>query len=217
LAEISGVTHELRGLVEKTVAQQATLIPRQSVYLEMASSLRAAKSEVIVITYLMYDWDRAERTFEPLHNPPPGVDEFYAAIYDSIRSQSLSYVRVWQVATGHTADAEAVLRANAHLAKECDLINEVGEQHPELARLVITEQLTTASFILVDRTTLFFNIDFYDPSQNVWLSPYMLLVKDTSGTSFRDLQSVVVRLTGKRSEPTKQPGSRALETASPSA
>lgn len=181
--------------VAAAVAHQAHLIPRDAIYPEMAESIRNAQFQVAVITYFMYDWTRRNRTFLKPGHEPPGRDEFYGAIYECIEKRGVEYVRVWQVPPDHIDDAPSVICEEDFHRKERDLIAKIGEEHPELARWIVAEQHTTASFVLVDKRTLFMNIDFYDPHAAIWRSPYMLLIKDAAAEAFADLQSIVMRLT----------------------
>lgn len=196
-ANVTQANRAMQQLTEEVVKRQAELVPRDRIYKVMAKCIREAKSEVAVITYLMADWENLTRTFAPAAVDTPHRGEFYDAIYEAIKNPSLQYLRVWQVPQGKVEDAKALVLGDESHRKECALIEEVGRDHPEQAHLVFTEQLTTASFILVDRRNLFFNIDFYEPANKVWYSPYMLFVKDATGESFRDLQGIIVRLTSK--------------------
>jgi|GEM_PF-3114741 len=196
-SEMISVNREIQKLTEEAVKRQAELIPRDQIYSVMARCIRHARSEVALITYLMADWESLKRTFVPASVDTPNRGEFYDAVYDAIKDPHIQYVRVWQVPQGKIEDARQLVLADETQRKECALIEDISKDHPERARLVFTDQLTTASFILVDRKHLFFNIDFYDSSKKLWYSPYMLFVKDATGESFRDLQSVIVRLTGK--------------------
>jgi hypothetical protein len=183
-------------LVEDCIGRQAALIPRDLVYKEMATSIRNAQREVVVITYLMVDWETGKRTFAPAAVDTPHRGEFYDAVFEVIKNPKVSYIRVWEVPHQRIDEALQVIESDENQKKECALIREVSAKRPDQANFIITHQLTTASFILIDREELFFNIDFYDPQKNIWHSPYMLYVKDVSGEAFSELQAVIVRLTG---------------------
>jgi hypothetical protein len=188
-------------LVEESIGRQAALIPRDLVYKEMATSIRNAQREVAVITYLMVDWETGKRTFAPASVDTPNRGEYYDAVFEVIKNPKVSYIRVWEVPHQRIDEAMQVIESDENQKKECALIREVSAKRPDQANFVITELLTTASFILIDREDLFLNIDFYDPQKNIWHSPYMLYVKDVSGEAFSELQAVIVRLTGRSSVP----------------
>lgn len=188
---------EVKRLVEESIGRQASLIPRDLVYREMAISIRNAREQVAIISYLMVDWETGKRTFLPASVDTPFRGEFYDAVYEAIRNPKVEYIRVWEVPHNRVDEAMKVVESDESQRKECALIREVGRNRPDLARLVVADQLTTASFVLIDQRSLFLNIDFFDPQNNVWYSPYMLFVKDASGEAFNDLRSIIVRLTGR--------------------
>lgn len=204
--------------IASTVAHQAHLIPRDAIYPEMAESIRNAQFQVAVITYFMYDWDNDHRTFlqhgqlQP-DEAPHGRDQFYAAIYECIERRGVEYVRVWQVPTDRLSEAPEVICREAVHQKERNLIVAVAEAHPEMGRWIVAEQQTTASFVLVDKRTLFMNIDFYDPKARIWRSPYMLLIKDAAAEAFADLQSIVTRLSMRETTSLASETARAAEEA----
>jgi hypothetical protein len=187
----------LVAVAQDLARHQAELVPRERIYKVMAECIRGAQSEVAIITYMMADWETGKRTFAPDGADTPHRGEFYDAIYEAIKNPKVQYIRVWQIPAGKIDVAKRMLAENENHRKECALIDEISKNHPEQARLVLTNQLTTASFILIDRKHLFFNVDFFEPEENVWYSPYMLFIKDATGDTFRHLQSVIVRLTGK--------------------
>jgi hypothetical protein len=195
--QILAANKEILQLVDESVGRQAVLILRDQVYRELAISIRNAKTEVAMISYLMVDWETSRRTFLPASVDTPFRAEFYDAVYEAIRNPKLSYIRVWEVPHQRRDEAMQVIETDEFHKKECTLIKEVSKTRPDLARLVIADTLTTASFILIDRKNLFLNIDFFEPEKSLWYSPYMLFIKDASGDSFSELQSVIVRLTGR--------------------
>jgi len=199
LQEMLSSSKNVQRLVEESIGRQAALIPRDLVYKEMATSIRNAQREVAVITYLMVDWETRTRTFAPASVDTPNRGEFYDAVFEAIRNPKVSYIRVWGVPHNRIGEAMQVIESDENQKKECALIREVEKNRPDQARLIIADQVTTASFILIDREDLFLNIDFYDPQKNIWHSPYMLYVKDVSGDAFSELQAVIVRLTGRTS------------------
>lgn len=190
----------IQHLTEEALKRQAELIPREDIYRIMAESIRSATSEVVVITYLMVDWDTGNRNFEPDALGTAHQDEFYDAIYKAIENPKIQYVRVWQVPHEHMSKAKELILSNTRQKRECELIDSISKTRPDRAMMVLTDQLTTASFILIDKRCLFFNIDFYDPMQKMWHSPYMLFVKDAASESFKDLQSLIVRFTTKSND-----------------
>lgn len=192
--EMSANHSRIQAMIENSIGRQAELIPRERVYKDMACCIRDAKSEVAVVTYLMADWQTGTRTFLPAGIDVPHRGEFYDAVYEAIQNPKIEYVRVWQVPHDRRDQALDVINSDAFNKKECELIAEIQPARPDQARLVIASSLTTASFILIDRHHLFLNIDFFDPEKNAWHSPYMLFVKDATGETFADLQSVIVRL-----------------------
>jgi hypothetical protein len=174
-------------LVEESIGRQAALIPRDLVYREMAISIRNARKEVAIITYLMVDWETGNRTFMPASSDTPFRGEFYEAVYEVIKNPKVGYIRVWEVPHNRRDEAMTVIESDENHRRECALIKE----------LIVADQLTTASFVLIDDKSLFLNIDFFDPSTNVWYSPYMLFIKDASGEAFNELKSIIIRLTGR--------------------
>jgi hypothetical protein len=196
--DMSADHSRIQAMIENSIGRQAELIPRERVYKDMACCIRDAKREVAVVTYLMADWQTGTRTFLPAGVDIPHRGEFYDAVYEAIQNPRTEYVRVWQVPHDRRDQALEVINSDAYNKKECELIGEIQPTRPDQARLVIASSLTTASFILIDRHHLFLNIDFFDPEKNAWHSPYMLFVKDATGDTFADLQSVIVRLTSHR-------------------
>jgi hypothetical protein len=186
------------GEITSVVTHQAHLIPRDLIYPEMADSIRNAKSEVAVITLFTYDWDSGRRNFLRPGDEPPGKDEFYDAIYACIEDRDVDYIRVWQVPPERKYIAKAAICEDDYYKTEMELIEKVSRDHPERARCVIAPALTTASYILVDRKTMFMNIDYYEPDERIWLSPYMLMVKDATTHTLDDLRRIVAHLTTPR-------------------
>lgn len=193
--QIKDVNERTRNLVESYLLHSARIIPREMIYPEMAKCIREAKEEVAVVTYFMYDWSGRKRTFTPDEEKLMGRDDFYDAITECIERPNVEYVRIWQVPTEKKAEAlEVIMESNPNHKKEIKKIQKISKNKPDQARLVIADQHTTASFILVDKRNLFINIDFYDHKKNVWYSPYMIFIKDTTGKSFQELKSIIVRL-----------------------
>jgi hypothetical protein len=197
LNQMLEANREIQKLAEQSIGRQAELIPRDEIYKVMANSIRNAQDEVAIVTYMMANWDTKKRTFLPAAVDTPYRGEFYDAVYAAIKDPKIEYIRIWEVPRDRILEARKVIEADEYHKKECALIDEVSRQHPHRARLIFAEQLTTMSFILIDRRSLFLNVDFYDPTKDVWYSPYMLFVKDASGDSFEDLQGVIIRLTEK--------------------
>ena len=172
------------------------LVPRESIYFEMARCIREAKEQVVVCTYFMYDWKNNQRTFAPtVTGGVPGVDEFYEAIYACIVDPDVEYLRLWQVPAEHVKNARDKIVQEQRLAKEIELIDSISPDHPERCRVRIIPESTTASIILIDRRTLFFNIDYFDTERGVWLSPFMLMIRDARGRAFADMKRVIMKLT----------------------
>jgi hypothetical protein len=186
-----------KGLLDDAMKHRAEVIPRESIYPQMASCIRRAKQQVAVVTYYMYDWKQGQRTFLPPEQVVTGKEEFYQAIYDCIENPEVEYIRIWQVPAERKHEALRVIEADPLHRKEIDLIRKVSLQKPDQARLVIAGEHTTASFILVDKKHLFFNVDFFDKERNIWLSPYMIFIKDATEGAFVELNSIIVRLTSR--------------------
>jgi hypothetical protein len=186
---------KVRKAVIDSIEGSAVLVPRGSIYPEMARCIREATNQVVIITYFMYDWESNRRTFEPtVTGTVAGIDEFYEAIYQSILDPNVEYLRVWQVPAERVGEARAKIAEDERLAKEIELIESISPDHPDQCRVKIIPEATTASVILVDRRTLFFNIDFYDADRGLWMSPFMLMIRDARGRAFNDLKRVVVKL-----------------------
>jgi hypothetical protein len=188
-------TIPIKALVDKAFQHMAEIIPRDSVYPEMAKCIRQAEEQVVVMTYYMYDWAQGKRTFLPPEQVVTGKEEFYAAINECIAKHNVEYVRIWQVPEEHHGKVLDIIREDPLHKEEVELIQEMS---PDVARLVIAPVHTTASFILIDRKHLFINLDFYDPDRNLWLSPYMIFIKDASGLAFTGLNSIIVRLMSRK-------------------
>lgn len=195
LTKIESSVDTLKAAVLEAVDSSATLVPRESIYPQMARCVREATEQVVVLTYFMYDWEAGRRTFAPaVQGDAFGIDEFYDAVYACIQDPDVEYLRVWQVPADRIGDAKEKIRQDPKWAREIDLIESLSN-HPERCRLKIIGQSTTASIILVDRTTLFFNVDYRDPERNLWLSPFMLMVRDARGRAFTDMKRVVLKIT----------------------
>jgi hypothetical protein len=186
-----------QAMLDECLKQRAQIIPRESIYPEMANVIRNAKETVAVVTYFMYDWNSKKRTFLPNDQEISGLEDFYEAIYECINRNDVEYLRVWQVPAKKKSAAYKILCENPLHKKEIELIQAISRHHPDLARFIITDQHTTASYILVDRKNLFFNVDFYNTEEGVWYSPYMIFIKDATENAFASLNSIIVRLTSR--------------------
>jgi hypothetical protein len=197
LDAITSALAAVQDKVTQSVDGSAVLVPRESIYPEMARCIREATEQVVVITYFMYDWENQRRTFQPVvTGGVAGVDEFYEAIYACIGDPDVEYLRVWQVPHERIAEARPRIEEDPHLAKELALIDATEPDYPNRCRVKVIAEATTASLILVDRKTLFFNIDLFDADRQTWLSPFMLMVHDARGRAFNDLKRVVLQLSG---------------------
>lgn len=195
VSSMTGLVEKAQRVVDDALKYRAELIPREFVYKEMAKCLRSAEKEVAIITYFMYDWVNKKRTFLPPEQVFEGKEDFYEAVFECIKNPNVEYVRVWQVPSEYKGEALAAIESDPYYKKEVDHIRKISLRTPDLARFVIEDALTTASFILVDRKHLFFNVDFYDKARGLWHSPYMIFVKDATEKAFDGLKSVIVRLT----------------------
>jgi len=194
--EMAQLTEETKELLDDALRHQVEIISRESIYPVMAECLRHAKHQVAVFTYYMYDWDHDQRIFLPPEQVVTGKEDFYEAIYECIEKPEVQYIRIWQVPANHVDNAiDVIEQGDPFHKKEIDLIREKQVQKPDEAMLVVASQHTTASFILVDKRHLFFNIDFYDEDRGIWLSPYMIFVKNAGESAFAVLNSIIVRLT----------------------
>lgn len=193
--KVTSESETVRKLIDSSLKHQAQIIHRDLIYPEMARTIRQAKDQVAIMTYFMYDWEEKRRTFLPLNQAVPGLEDFYDAIYECIRRPDVEYLRVWQVPSGREAEAFEVLCENPLHLKEIELIEEISRNRPDQARFIITSQLTTASIILVDSKHLFINVDYYSAEERVWYSPYMIFIKDATENAFVDFNSIIVRLT----------------------
>lgn len=186
---------KVQDIVTKGVNASAVLVPRESIYFEMATCIRGAEKQVVVLTTFMYDWENDRRTFNPVvQGDTPGVAEFYDAIYDCIERSGVEYVRIWQVPSDHVEDARLKIKREERLRKEIDLIEQLSPDDPHRCRLRVISQSTTASMVLVDQETLFFNVDFFDSERKIWLSPFMLMIRDARGRAFQDMQRIITKL-----------------------
>ena len=186
---------QVQEIITKGVDASAVLVPRESIYFEMATCIRGAQKQVVVLTTFMYDWENDRRTFNPVvQGETPGVGEFYDAIYGCIERSGVEYVRIWQVPSDHVADAPSKIKSEERLRKEIDLIEKLSPDDPHSCRLRIIPVSTTASMVLVDQETLFFNVDFFDSERKVWLSPFMLMIRDARGRAFQDMQRIITKL-----------------------
>lgn len=180
-------------LVEKVIARQADLIPRDVVYREMAQALDAASSHVSVVTLLAVDWESGKRNFGPALTDTPYRSEFYEAIKRTISREGIVYERIWQVPRDKAALALDALFTDPLHKEEFDLIASLRRTNPHLAKFMLAPILTTASFVLIDGKKLFFNFDIMDEETGRLESPYMLFVKDASGVVFEPLNALVAR------------------------
>lgn len=191
---LEAVSNEVLQLVETSIGQQATLIPRANAYKAMAKSIDDAQKEVAVVTYLMANWEAMKRNFVPAEEGTPFRNEYYEAVGRAIESSDIQYKRIWQVPDAHISDARELIDRDAKTKNECLQIEEIQSERPDKARLVIAGQITFASFVLIDNSSLFFNVDVFHPIKKRWYSPYMLFIKDAKGQAFEALQSVIARL-----------------------
>lgn len=191
---LEAVSNEVLQLVETSIGQQATLIPRANAYKAMAKSIDEAQKEVSVVTYLMADWEKKKRNFVPAEEGTPYRNEYYEAVSRAIQSPDIQYKRIWQVPDPHINEARELIDRDEKTKNECIEIEEVQSERPDKARLVIAGQITFASFVLIDNSRLFFNVDVFHPVKKRWYSPYMLFIKDAKGEAFEALQSVIARL-----------------------
>lgn len=188
-------SREIHALVERTVARQATLLPRSEVYKDLAEAISEAKVSVRVITYLAVDWDTGVRNWGPNAPETPFREDFYAAVNKAIANDAVEYERVWQIPPDRTcAEAMEQICSDEFQKEEVSLINKYAEIRADKALFKVATQLTTASFILIDGTKLFFNIDLYNHETKKWDSPYMLFIKDATGEAFEPLKGVIARL-----------------------
>lgn len=180
-------------LVERTIARQADLIPRDIIYREMAQAFNEADSHISVVTLLAVDWESGERTFAPALTETPFRSEFYDAIKKAIEREDVVYERIWQVPREKAGEALEALFTDTVHKEEFDLIEGYRKTNPHLAKFMLAPILTTASFILIDGKKLFFNFDIYDEETGKLESPYMLFVKDASGSAFEPLKGLIAR------------------------
>jgi hypothetical protein len=196
LDTVESSIESLKTMVTESIEGSAILVPRESIYYEMAQCIRNATEQVVICTYFMYDWQNDRRTFGPtVSGTVPGVDEFYEAVYACIEHPRVEYIRLWQVPPEHLSVARSKIIQEQRLAKEVELIESISPDRPELCRMRIIPESTTASMILVDRNILFFNVDFFDSARGMWLSPFMLMIKDARGRAFADMKRIIVKLT----------------------
>ena len=188
------LVNSMQDLLSNALNQQARIVPRHSVYMEMTDCVRNAQSQVSILTYFMYDWDSEKRTFLPPEQAAGGRKEFYESLYDSINNPQVQYTRIWMVPEERMEQALDAIKMDPLHAKEIELISENAVKNSELARFAIVNDYTTASFVLIDKKHLFFNFDLYDKKRNVWLSPYMIFIKDATELAFASLDSIVVKL-----------------------
>lgn len=191
---LEAVSNEVLQLVETSIGQQATLIPRANAYKAMAKSIDDAQKEVAVVTYLMANWEEMKRNFVPAEEGTPFRNEYYEAVGRAIESSDVQYKRIWQVPDAHISAARELIDRDIKTKNECLQIEEIQSERPDKARLVIAGQITFASFVLIDNSSLFFNVDVFHPIKKRWYSPYMLFIKDAKGEAFEALQSVIARL-----------------------
>ncbi len=191
---LEAVSNEVLQLVETSIGQQASLIPRANAYKAMAKSIDEAKNEVAAVTYLMANWEEDKRNFVPAEEGTPHRNEYYEAVSRAIDNPNVQYKRIWQVPDDHISKARELIDRDPKTQNECVQIEAIQSERPDKARLIIAGQITFASFVLIDNSKLFFNVDVYHPIKKRWYSPYMLFIKDAEGEAFEALQSVIARL-----------------------
>jgi len=197
VSSMTDLVEKSQAVVDEALKYRAEIIPRELVYKEMAKCLLKARFEVAIVTFFMYDWESGKRTFLPPEQKISGKEDFYKAVFACIENPKVEYIRVWQVPPERRSQALAAIESDPTYKKEIDLIRKISKQSPDRARFVIEDELTTASFILVDQQHLFFNVDFYDRERKIWHSPYMIFVRDATEQAFAGLNSIIVRLTSR--------------------
>lgn len=195
VAAMSTTVNRLTSVVTTSIEGSAVLVPRDAIYPEMARCIRQAEEQVVVLTTYMYNWEEDRRTFGPVvAGNVPGVDEFYEAIYSCVADPVVEYLRIWQVPAERVSEAREKIMQEPRLAREIKLIESISPDNPERCRVRIIPEAMTASIILVDRKTMYLNVDVYDAERGMWLSPFMLMIKDARGRAFNDMKRVIVKL-----------------------
>lgn len=193
VSEMEKSNSTIFSLVERTVARQADLIPRDVIYQEMAQAFNDAESQISVVTVLSLDPATGERNFGPALRDTAHRKEFYDAIKRAIEREDVVYERIWQVKREEADQALAKLFTDPLNKDEFDTIESYRRTNPHLAKFMMAPLLTTASFILIDGKKLFFNFDILDEETGQLESPFMLFVKDASGNVFEPLRALIAR------------------------
>lgn len=193
----------VEGRIDGLIAQRATLLNRDEAYEAMTRAVDGAKSQVVLLATLFFDWEGHKRTYTTAVTHSQARERLFRALFDAIEREDLEYLRIFQLPPERHSQLTDVLKHDDLYRKEVDLILKIQPDHPERARLVLTEEATNASLVIIDRRQLFINIDIFDPIQRTFKSPYVIFVQDAGEDAFIELTNLITEITTRRYHPSK--------------
>ena len=189
------LAHTTEKHAEELISQKATLIPREMAYDALRKNITGAKRQVILLSYLMFDWDNHNRTFSPTREQRTERTRLFRTLYKAIENENIEYIRIFQLPKDKLNNLNQVLDKDNLYKKEVELISKVSRKNPERARFYVTQQYTPLSIVLVDQQRLYINMDIYDPKTNEYQSPYMLFIQDAAESTFQGIVNMIIRIT----------------------
>ena len=184
--------------VNKLVSQQAKLLSREQAYDAMRHSVENARSQVVLLATVFFDWEAQRRTYATATQHSAAREALFKALFKAIEREDVEYIRIFQLPPERHNQFADVLNRDDLYREEVRLISLIQADHPERARLALTEECTNTSLVMIDRKHLFINIDLYDPVAKVFRSPYVIFIHDAEEGAFVEIGNLVTEITTRR-------------------
>jgi hypothetical protein len=175
----------------KSVRQKAMLVDYDIAYRLLARRILRAREDVCLVTRLTYDFDASTRNFDTGRAASPERKRVFEALATAIRNDSIEYTRIFQVEPRRRGQFSEAVRSDHLYAEEIDLIFEQRRNNRFKSAVYLTDVYTSATFVIVDGTALFFNIEMIDPETNISKTPFILYVEDLDSEYMRGLVDIV--------------------------
>ncbi len=183
--------------VEEMVKYQAKVLTRDQAYGAMKESVDCAKKQVVLLATLFFDWNAKRRTYTTATQFSKNRESLFESLFAAIKRPDIEYIRIFQLPRERHNEFEQVLDDDALYRKEVELISAIQQEHPERARLSLSEECTNMSLVLIDHKHLFINIDIYDSEQGTFRSPYVVFIQDATEVTFLGLDSLITQITSR--------------------
>jgi hypothetical protein len=177
------------GRISTSVGHKLQIIPYRKGYQELQERIENARNEIRVLSNYVFDWENGKPIYDEERLLSPERRASYSVTNAKIEREAkrgqFKFVKIIQIPSGH--NLEEILSYDSVYKEQCELLACIGRITPELACLRKSEVIFRNSFVLIDRSFLYMEIEINDPYEEQVQAPFVLILEDPDSIALDEL------------------------------